>query len=279
MTLPAAYVSPATRTIRCRIGSRRSDVPGSTCADHGLRTGPRFSRVSSGRCPRLPGEAMSIQLQIMSDLHLELMRGQRYTPTKTAADVVILAGDIHDGTRGIDWARAQFPNEEGDLRRREPRVLRPGVGGDAAGPAPARESASAHPPRRGAEDLQPRVEPEHGNLSSRCSSDGNSALPVIPKSTSMPLRNVARSRYSVRYRHPGRDHRDEGRQHRRLRHDGRRSTLPSLMLPDPFAQLVGTDPELQRQARYRYPRLQTRLDQLAAWSCGVQTSATRPAGA
>ena len=55
---------------------------------------------------------MSIPLQIMSDLHLELMRGPRYTPTKTAADVVILAGDIHNGTRAIDWARAQFPAQE-----------------------------------------------------------------------------------------------------------------------------------------------------------------------
>jgi hypothetical protein len=29
----------------------------------------------------------------MSDLHLELIRGPRYTPTKTDAEVVILAGD------------------------------------------------------------------------------------------------------------------------------------------------------------------------------------------
>lgn len=55
---------------------------------------------------------MSIQVQIMSDLHLEMMRGQPYTLAKTVADVVILAGDIHNGTRGIDWARAQFPTQE-----------------------------------------------------------------------------------------------------------------------------------------------------------------------
>jgi hypothetical protein len=66
---------------------------------------------------------MSIQLQIVSDLHLEMTRGQPYTPAKTAAEVVIPAGDIHHRTPGIDWAREQ--SIQGPRRT----ALRPANGG------------------------------------------------------------------------------------------------------------------------------------------------------
>jgi predicted phosphodiesterase len=36
---------------------------------------------------------------------------QDYTPQRTDADVVILAGDIHDGREGIQWAKRQFPKQ------------------------------------------------------------------------------------------------------------------------------------------------------------------------
>jgi predicted phosphodiesterase len=53
-----------------------------------------------------------MKLQIMSDLHIELMCGKTFTPTHADADVVILAGDIHQGTAGLHWARVQFPSQE-----------------------------------------------------------------------------------------------------------------------------------------------------------------------
>jgi predicted phosphodiesterase len=50
-----------------------------------------------------------MKLHILSDLHLEFAP---FTPPQTDADVVILAGDIDQGTRGIAWARATFPDKE-----------------------------------------------------------------------------------------------------------------------------------------------------------------------
>jgi hypothetical protein len=38
-----------------------------------------------------------MRLQVFSDLHLEL---GRFEPMITSADVVVLAGDIHQGWRG-----------------------------------------------------------------------------------------------------------------------------------------------------------------------------------
>ncbi len=47
-----------------------------------------------------------IKLQIMSDLHLEASGLQN--PQCSSADLVILAGDIHNGIFGIHWALEQF---------------------------------------------------------------------------------------------------------------------------------------------------------------------------
>jgi Icc-related predicted phosphoesterase len=46
-----------------------------------------------------------MQLHILSDLHLEF---GDYEPPPTAADVVILAGDIHMGRAGLKWIRQHF---------------------------------------------------------------------------------------------------------------------------------------------------------------------------
>jgi len=46
-----------------------------------------------------------MELHILSDIHLEC---ERFEPPETSADVVILAGDIGVGTRGIDWAKKHF---------------------------------------------------------------------------------------------------------------------------------------------------------------------------
>jgi predicted phosphodiesterase len=50
-----------------------------------------------------------MKLHIMSDLHLEFADFQA---PETDAEVVILAGDIGKGERGILWARYMFPDKE-----------------------------------------------------------------------------------------------------------------------------------------------------------------------
>jgi predicted phosphodiesterase len=48
-----------------------------------------------------------MKIRILSDLHLEFLD---WTPPAADADVVILAGDIHTGVRGMEWARRRFPD-------------------------------------------------------------------------------------------------------------------------------------------------------------------------
>ncbi|MBY6030779.1 metallophosphoesterase family protein [Halomonas sp. DP8Y7-1] len=50
-----------------------------------------------------------MRLRILSDLHLEHFEGDRLLPD-IEADMVILAGDIHLGLQGIEWAAARFPD-------------------------------------------------------------------------------------------------------------------------------------------------------------------------
>ncbi|MGV6473189.1 metallophosphoesterase [Azotobacter vinelandii] len=46
-----------------------------------------------------------MRIHILSDLHNEL---SPFTPAPVAADVVVLAGDIDVGARGVEWARRAF---------------------------------------------------------------------------------------------------------------------------------------------------------------------------
>jgi predicted phosphodiesterase len=46
-----------------------------------------------------------MRLLVYSDLHHEI---SRYEPRAVAADLVVLAGDIDNGTAGIEWARRSF---------------------------------------------------------------------------------------------------------------------------------------------------------------------------
>ena len=46
-----------------------------------------------------------MRIHVLSDLHLEF---SPFAPQVTAADVVILAGDIHVKGRGVPWARQAF---------------------------------------------------------------------------------------------------------------------------------------------------------------------------
>lgn len=53
-----------------------------------------------------------LRLHILSDLHLEFSdRHPPWDPPASGADVVILAGDIDNGTRAIDWAERTFPDQ------------------------------------------------------------------------------------------------------------------------------------------------------------------------
>ncbi len=49
-----------------------------------------------------------MKLYILSDLHNEF---DLFSPPQTDADLVILAGDIHVGKQGIDWAIKNFPDQ------------------------------------------------------------------------------------------------------------------------------------------------------------------------
>lgn len=46
-----------------------------------------------------------MRLQVFSDLHLEL---RRFEPTIKNPDVVVLAGDIHQATAGVKWAKQVY---------------------------------------------------------------------------------------------------------------------------------------------------------------------------
>lgn len=46
-----------------------------------------------------------MKIRLLSDLHLEI---SDFTPARAEADVMILAGDIHLNTRGLDWAAEHF---------------------------------------------------------------------------------------------------------------------------------------------------------------------------
>ncbi len=49
-----------------------------------------------------------MKLHVLSDIHVEF---KSFDAPSTDADVVILAGDIHVGKNGLDWALQQFPDK------------------------------------------------------------------------------------------------------------------------------------------------------------------------
>ena len=48
-----------------------------------------------------------MRLHVLSDLHLE---GSSFEPPAVDADVVVLAGDLHPGVRGVEWAAERWPD-------------------------------------------------------------------------------------------------------------------------------------------------------------------------
>ncbi len=49
-----------------------------------------------------------MKIQIYSDLHIEFAPFQ---PPETDAEVIVLAGDIHIGQKGLEWAKQAFPDK------------------------------------------------------------------------------------------------------------------------------------------------------------------------
>jgi predicted phosphodiesterase len=47
-----------------------------------------------------------MKIRVLSDLHLEF---QDWVPPSSDADIIVLAGDIHVGLLGVEWARRAFP--------------------------------------------------------------------------------------------------------------------------------------------------------------------------
>jgi predicted phosphodiesterase len=62
-------------------------------------------RQESERSPKVPSGS-PVRLHILSDLHIEVAE---FDPPDTGAEVVVLAGDIHNGTQGLEWASRKFP--------------------------------------------------------------------------------------------------------------------------------------------------------------------------
>lgn len=52
-----------------------------------------------------------MKLRVLSDLHQELCGFGPDAAAVRQADVIILAGDIDKGIKGIAWARSAFPNK------------------------------------------------------------------------------------------------------------------------------------------------------------------------
>ena len=51
-----------------------------------------------------------MRIHLLSDIHLDIeIPGYAFQPSVLDADVTILAGDIHTGARGLEWARRVFP--------------------------------------------------------------------------------------------------------------------------------------------------------------------------
>lgn len=52
-----------------------------------------------------------MRLLVLSDLHLEHSPWSPDPDVAAAADIIVLAGDIHAHTHGLEWAREQFPDK------------------------------------------------------------------------------------------------------------------------------------------------------------------------
>src|ERR1700753_122685 len=49
-----------------------------------------------------------MKIRVFSDVHLE---AAKFRPAAIECDAVVLAGDIHPGLKGIEWAKMTFPDQ------------------------------------------------------------------------------------------------------------------------------------------------------------------------
>ncbi|MDB5813854.1 MAG: putative metallophosphoesterase [Rhodocyclales bacterium] len=78
----------------------RAEMPADMVAWENM---PSVGREIWGESP-----ATSLKLLILSDLHVEFAP---FEPEPAAADVIILAGDIHIGRKGLEWAQRAFADK------------------------------------------------------------------------------------------------------------------------------------------------------------------------
>jgi predicted phosphohydrolase len=50
-----------------------------------------------------------MKLHVLADIHVEF---GAFTPPKTGADLIVLAGDVHIGQKGLNWAKEAFKGRE-----------------------------------------------------------------------------------------------------------------------------------------------------------------------
>ena len=50
-----------------------------------------------------------MRIHVLSDLHTEM---DSYLPHQVESDIVVLAGDIGSGAKGIEWAKHIWPDQE-----------------------------------------------------------------------------------------------------------------------------------------------------------------------
>lgn len=66
------------------------------------------------RCPVAHSKlqtALSMKILVLSDLHVEFAPFRPSLESAASADVVVLVGDIHQGTMAPSWARRTFPDK------------------------------------------------------------------------------------------------------------------------------------------------------------------------
>ena len=66
----------------------------------------RIGIAIAGAAAAVNGYHHGMRIRVLSDLHLEFCD---WTPPAADADVIVLAGDIHVGVQGLEWARERFP--------------------------------------------------------------------------------------------------------------------------------------------------------------------------
>ncbi len=74
---------------------------------HGPARDAVRDQVAPPASPASRSPTRTRRVLILSDLHVEIAP---FEPAPVQADVVVLAGDIHNGTQAVHWARAAFPH-------------------------------------------------------------------------------------------------------------------------------------------------------------------------